>query len=90
MPVLTFLNVKVTEPIISFCDNSAAVTISERDLSTKRMKHVRTRMAYLQEQKDDGFLVLVHLRNDAMVADIGTKVLSPADFHRFRIYLVWD
>ena len=54
------------------------------------MKHVRTRMAYLQEQKDDGALTLIHIYNPGMVADIGTKVLSPMDFHKFRIYLVWE
>ena len=90
IPIIDFMGADITLPIISFCDNSACVTISEKDMSTKRLKHVRTRMAYLQEQRDNGSLVILHLSKDAMIADIGTKVLPASSFHHFRQYLVWE
>jgi hypothetical protein len=90
LPVLNFLGVNVLTPVISFCDNTAAVCISENDGTTKRLKHVITRMAYLRERKDDGDMTLIHLNTKGMVADIGTKVLAPDVFHRHRAFLVWD
>eukprot|EP00327_Prymnesium_parvum_P000101 CAMPEP_0182838968 /NCGR_PEP_ID=MMETSP0006_2-20121128/23612_1 /TAXON_ID=97485 /ORGANISM="Prymnesium parvum, Strain Texoma1" /LENGTH=102 /DNA_ID=CAMNT_0024968079 /DNA_START=194 /DNA_END=502 /DNA_ORIENTATION=+ len=44
---LTFLNLEPQKPVLSFCDNKSAVLIAESDLSTKRMKHVLTKMAYI-------------------------------------------
>ena len=58
--------------------------------TTKRLKHVLTRMAYLQERMNEGLIVCVHISTDGMIADIGTKVLSPATFHAHRIMLVHD
>ena len=77
-------------PIISFCDNESAVKLSDSDKSTKRMKHVLTRMAYLQELIDAGTLTLVHIDTDGNVADIGTKVLGPTTFHNHRRFLVYE
>eukprot|EP00327_Prymnesium_parvum_P008795 CAMPEP_0182820798 /NCGR_PEP_ID=MMETSP0006_2-20121128/13320_1 /TAXON_ID=97485 /ORGANISM="Prymnesium parvum, Strain Texoma1" /LENGTH=309 /DNA_ID=CAMNT_0024947495 /DNA_START=158 /DNA_END=1085 /DNA_ORIENTATION=+ len=45
---LTFLDLEPQKPVLSFCDNKSAVLIAESDLSTKRMKHVLTKMAYQQ------------------------------------------
>ena len=82
--IFSFLLVQFRKPVIFFCDNQAAVQISEKDGTTKHMKHVLTRMAYLQEQISSGELVLVHLDTKHNVADIGTKVQSPVDFYRLR------
>ena len=54
------------------------------------MKHVLTRMKYLQELVDAGTITIVHLKGTAMVADIGTKVLGPTTFHAHRVWLVHD
>jgi len=53
------------------------------------MKHVLTRMAYLQEKVDDRLVALIHIDTSGMIADIGTKILNATDFHRLRELLVW-
>ena len=88
--VFTFLRLNVTRPIISFCDNISAIYIAEASLTTKRLKHVITRMAYLQERIDEKLITLIHMKTDGMLADIGTKVLMPTTFHRLREMLVWS
>mmetsp|Transcript_29921 Transcript_29921/g.74768 ORF Transcript_29921/g.74768 Transcript_29921/m.74768 type:complete len:130 (+) Transcript_29921:200-589(+) len=85
---LTFLNLEPQKPVLSFCDNKSAVLIAESDLSTKRMKHVLTKMAYLQERIKERLITIVHIGNEGMLADIGTKRLSPMAFHRLRVFLV--
>ena len=88
LPILTFIHVKVTLPIISFCDNEVAVKIAEADYTIKRLKHVLTRMAYLQEQVKEGNIVLMHIDTQHNIADIGTKLLGPQPFHALRHFLV--
>ena len=87
-PIFDFMNIKLRLPIISFCDNTSAIAHSEADGSTKRLKHVLTRMAFLQEQIRDGLVTLVHIATEGMIADIGTKALPAPAFHRFREFLV--
>ena len=87
-PTLGFLGAAPGKAVLSFCDNKSAVLIAEADLSTKRMKHVITRMAYLQERIQESLLTIVHIDKEGMLADIGTKRLSPAAFHRLRAFLV--
>ena len=88
LPVLDFLDIKYILPIIFFCDNESAIKLSVSDHTTKHMKHVLTRMAYLQELIDSGKMTLFHVDTDAMIADIGTKVLGPTSFHSLRRFLV--
>lgn len=87
-PTMDFMGIHPQRPVLSFCDNKAAVLIAEADLSTKRMKHVLTRMAYLQERIHEGLLALVHIQAEGMIADIGTKRLPATTFHRLREHLV--
>lgn len=88
LPTMTFMGMHPKCPILSFCDNKAAVLIAEADLSTKRMKHVLTRMAYLQERIREGLLTLVHMQAEGMLADLGTKKLPASTFHRLREFFV--
>ena len=90
LPVLVFLGFNIVMPIISFCDNESAVSLSLADHSTRRMKHVLTRMAFLQERIDEGTIVLIHIDTDGMIADIGTKVLGPTTFHNLRRFLNYE
>ena len=88
-PVIRFLHLPVTFPIISFCDNEVATKISSGDYTTKHMKHVVTRMAYLAERVRDKMLMILHIDSEGNVADIGTKVLAPSVFHRLRELIVY-
>ena len=48
--------------------------LSDSDHSTRRMRHVLTRLRYLQELVDNGDIMMVHIQTSGNVADIGTKV----------------
>ena len=87
-PIIHFMHIKATFPIISFCDNETAVKISNADYTVKRMKHVLTRMAYLNEAIKDGLVTLMYVSTSGNIADIGTKLLKPAQFHQLRQFLV--
>jgi hypothetical protein len=87
--VIKFLDLNVQFPIISFCDNEVVTKISSGDYTTKHMKHVLTRMAYLAEQVKNKLITIAHIGTDGNVADIGTKLLTPSIFHRFRVLLVY-
>ena len=64
-----------------FCDNKAAVLLSEGNTSSKRMRHVATQIAFLREQvKDTKRVRLIHIRTQGQVADLFTKPLTAAIF----------
>jgi len=50
---------------------------------------VETRMAFLKEAIKRQLVMLVHIDTAGNVADIGTKPLGAAVFHRLREFLVW-
>ena len=84
-----FIDAGIILPIIIICDNAGTVVLSDNDSTSKHMKHVITKLAFLQESSEHGRSILIWAKNDCMVADIGTKVLSAAPFHRHREHLVW-
>ena len=64
---------------LQFCDNKAAVLLSEGNTSSKRMRHVATQIAFLREQvKDTKRVRLIHIRTHEgqAVADLFTKPLE--------------
>ena len=72
-----------------FCDNRAAVLLSEGNTSSKRMRHVATQIAFLREQvKDTKRVKLIHIRTQGQVADLFTKPLTAAVFHPLRAFVV--
>ena len=72
-----------------FCDNKAAVLLSEGNTSSKRMRHVATQIAFLREQvKDTKRVRLIHIRTQGQVADLFTKPLTAAIFHPLRAFVV--
>ena len=72
-----------------FCDNRAAVLLSEGNTSSKRMRHVATQIAFLREQvKDTRRVRLTHIRTQGQVADLFTKPLTAAVFHPLRAFVV--
>ena len=86
-PILLFLNLEFKKPFIIFCDNKAACMLSDSNHTTKRMRHVATRLTYLQERVTNGDISLVHIKTEANLADIGTKPLNPRTFHHLASYL---
>ena len=62
--------------------------LSDSNHSSKRMKHVATRLAFLQERVQSGELLLVHIGTSGNLADIGTKALNPKAFHQLSHLLL--
>lgn len=63
--------------------------LADSNTSSKRMKHMATRIAFLREQIADGTIMLYHIRTEGQLADIFTKALSPSVFHYLRSYLIY-
>ena len=72
-PLLEFLEIPHKPPFVILCDNKSACMLSDSDHTTKRMRHVMTRLHYLQEHVDRGKIFLVHIQTEGNLADIGTK-----------------
>ena len=70
-----------------FCDNRAAVLLSESDISTKKLRHVATQIAFLRELVNSEDIALIHVSTAGQVADIFTKPLPAATFHELRAHL---
>ena len=83
-----FFDIPNTGPTVVFCDNKAAVQLSDGDTSSKRMVHIATRIAFLREQVHDKSIMLYHIGAEGQLADIFTKPLGPTLFHSFRQVLV--
>ena len=73
---------------IQIAFGSAAVAIADSDTSSKRMKHIATRLAFLRECIANKEIMMYHIRNTGQVADIFTKPLSAASFHVLRELLL--
>jgi hypothetical protein len=82
--VLEFILVKQVAATVLFCDNAAAVMLSDGNTSSKRLKHISTRIAFLREVRDQGHIVLYHIRTTGQLADIFTKPLGASIFHPLR------
>ena len=75
-----------TPPIL--CDNLAAVQLADGDANSKRLKHVATRVAFLQESVQEKKASIYHVGTSGQLADIMTKPLPAAQFHELRRHLV--
>jgi hypothetical protein len=82
--ILAFLGIQDKAPTVIFCDNSAAIMLSENNTSSKRLKHVATRLAFLREAVKEEKCQLHHVQTQGMVADIFTKPLPATQFHYLR------
>ena len=75
-------------PPIMLCDNIAAVKVSDNDFSSKRMQHIATKVAFLQEEVKAKRITLIHISSAGQVADMFTKPLAANAFHPLRTLLV--
>lgn len=75
-------------PALLFCDNTAAVQLADGETSSKRLRHVATRLALLREFRATKDIELHHLYTEGQIADILTKPLSAQRFHSLRDLLL--
>ena len=85
IPVTFFQDADIS---LTLCDNLAAVQISDKNASSKRMKHMATKLAFLREQVQQKQTILYHISTKGMIADIFTKPLLADTFHQLRKYLI--
>ena len=83
-----FFGESVDVPAMLFCDNKGAVMLADNDTTSKRMKHIATRIAFLREQVKAGHVQLHHIPAEGQLADIFTKPLATSLFHTMRIHLI--
>ena len=86
--ILEFVGNKQNNPTVIFTDSSAAVQIADSNTSSKRMKHIATRLAFLREQIADRIVIMYHIRTNGQLADLFTKALAAAAFHNLRELLI--
>ena len=65
-PIFTFLGVAVERPYILLCDNDAAVKLSDKNLTSRKLRHVATRLSFMQERKSSGLIALHHIPEKPM------------------------
>ena len=83
-----FIGLEQEHPTIIFCDNMSAVQLADGNSSSKRMKHISTRIAFLREQIADKAIMLYHIRTQGQLADIFTKACTANTFHSLRTLLL--
>jgi len=85
-PIFEFLSgCEIRFPLILFVDSKSAIQLSEKDLTSKAMKHVHVRLAYLQEAVNERMVIQpVKILGERNLADIGTKIFPPQTFHMLR------
>ena len=82
--LLQFTGYRQERPVPLLCDNLSTILLSENNTTTKRMKHIATRIAFLRETVESKRVMLIHVGTAEQIADIFTKPLSAAPFHSLR------
>ena len=88
LPLLAFLQVDAHLPVKLFCDNKAACLLSASNTSSRRLRHVAIRLAYLRERVAASEIELVHIGTTEQHGDIMTKPLAPKQHHFLRAFMV--
>jgi hypothetical protein len=71
------------EPMVVNCDNQGAITLSKDNKFHARTKHIDIRYHFIREMVEDQKLTFKYIPTDHNPADIFTKPLAKAKFHRF-------
>lgn len=70
-------------------DNQAAMKLEENGKSSSnRTKHISIRTFWIKDQVKLGEIKVVYMPTNEMVADMLTKPVQGAAFHKFRKYLM--
>jgi hypothetical protein len=76
-----------TKPANLYCDNQAAIALSTHNKILQKSRHIEIRYLAWREWLEQEKLKMNWIPTKEMVADCFTKILSRADFERFRLEL---
>ena len=78
--ILEELQLPMTLPMKLYCDNKAAISISQNPVQHDRTKHVETDRHFIKEKVDAGLICMPFVPSSQQVADILTKGLFSPNF----------
>lgn len=70
----------MTLPMKLYCDNKAAINISQNPVQHDRTKHVEIDRHFIKEKVDTGLICMPFVPSSQQVADILTKGLFRSNF----------
>ena len=85
--LLQDLGVKCKNPITLHCDNQAAMHIAANPVFHERTKHIEVDCHFIRNQVQNKILTTSFVRSSDQLADVFTKVLPTAQFHRLLFKL---
>jgi hypothetical protein len=86
--LLKELGINVKKPAQLYCDNQAAIAISNNDVHHARTKHIDIRHHYVRDAVKEKEIEIKWIRSSNQLADIFTKPLSRQPFMRLRQSLI--
>ena len=78
------IRVVFEEPIIIYCDNTSAISLSKNLIQHSKPKHIPIKYHYLRDQAANKNIKLEYIPIQEQVADIFTKHLSRDVFEYIR------
>uniref|UniRef100_A0A803PSX6 Reverse transcriptase Ty1/copia-type domain-containing protein n=1 Tax=Cannabis sativa TaxID=3483 RepID=A0A803PSX6_CANSA len=78
--LLKDFGVNLATPELLYCDNTAAIHISENPVYHERTKHVEIDCHFIREKVQQGSIKLLHVSSQNNLADVFTKALLPTHF----------
>ena len=78
--LLTEIGFPPTRKSRLFCDNEAAISISENPVQHDRTKHVEVDRHFIKEKLEAGVIEFPFVRSEEQLADILTKAVNPKMF----------
>ena len=86
--VMRHLGLKVTLPMILYCDNKGAVDLANNWSVGGRTRHMDVKQNFLRELKENGFILVKWRSGEDMTPDMHTKNVTKSLFDRYSQELV--
>ena len=77
---MTELDLRPTQPCRLFCDNKAAISISENPVQHDRTKHVEVDRHFIKENIEAKVVEMPYVKSEDQLADILTKAVNSKTF----------
>lgn len=82
--MLKDMHIQFEDPILIFCDNTSAISISKNPVMHSKTKHIPIKYHFLREQVANQAVQLSYIPSKEQIADIFTKPLPTAQFEYLR------